>query len=139
MRKGGVGLDEFGDDIEEVSGDGWKLTTRVRTEHDDRSESSLPLGAAESPFQAVKIAGTTPRRRETSPLSDEQNDEGSPMSLDKNIPVPRTASLNRQAELPSDQIAHAEAASTVESIIVDATDAPEIATAPLLPSLAQLE
>jgi hypothetical protein len=105
-----VVLDDYEDGIEEVSGVNWISSTRVRSEQDDGSKSSLPVEAVEAPFEAVKIAATTPGRQQSSPLSDVPDDEDSAMAPDDDIQVARTASPNGQADSTNAQIAPSEAA-----------------------------
>jgi hypothetical protein len=109
-----VVLDDYEDGIEEVSGVNWISSTRVRSEQDDGSKSSLPVEAVEAPFKAVKIAATTPGRQQSSPLSDVPDDEDSAMAPDDDIQVARTASPNGQADSTNAQIAPSEAAEDLE-------------------------
>jgi hypothetical protein len=134
-----VVLDDFGDDIEEVSRDSWRSTTHARLVSENGSESSLPVEAVEAPFEAVKIVQNIPELPEMSPLSDvPDDDEESPMALNNNVPFARAASPNRQADSVSNQVAHVEAASVIEPIL-DVPMVPEVAIAPTPSPLLQFE
>jgi hypothetical protein len=110
-------LDDYGDGIEEISGVNWTSSTRVRSEQDVGSESSLPVEAVQAPFEAVKVAETTTGRQQSSPLLDVPDDEDSPMAPDDDIQVARTASPNGQADSTNAQMAPYEAEDLEQSAL----------------------
>jgi hypothetical protein len=115
-----VVLDDYGDGIEEISGVNWTSSTRVRSEQDVDSESSLPVEAVQAPFEAVKVTETTTGRQQSSPLLDVPDDEDSPMAPDDDIQVARTALPDGQADSMKAQMVLTEAAEDPEQSAIAA-------------------
>jgi hypothetical protein len=115
-----VVLDDYGDGIEEISGVNWTSSTRVRSEQDVGSESSLPVRAVQAPFEAVKVAETTTGRQQSSPLLDVPDDEDSLMAPDDDIQVARTALPDGQADSTKAQMVPTEAAEDPEQSAIAA-------------------
>jgi hypothetical protein len=115
-----VVLNGYGDGIEEISGVNWTSSTRVRSEQDVGSESSLPVEAVEAPIEAPEIAETVTGRQQSSPLSDVPDDEDSPMAPNDDIQVARTALPDGQADSTKAQILPTEAAEEPEQSAIAA-------------------
>jgi hypothetical protein len=115
-----VVLDDYGDGIEEISGVNWTSSTRVRSEQDVDSESSLPVEAVEAPIEAPEIAETVTGRQQLSPLSDVPDNEDSPMAPNDDIQVARTALPDGQADSTKAQMVPTEAAEDPEQSTIAA-------------------
>jgi hypothetical protein len=115
-----VVLDDYEDGIEGIAGVNWTSSTRVRSEQDVGSESSLPVEAVEAPIEAPEIAETVTGRQQSSLLSDVPDDEDSPMAPNDDIQVARTALPDGQADFTKAQIVPTEAAEEPEQSAIAA-------------------
>jgi hypothetical protein len=76
-----VVLDDFEDDIQEISGDNWMPSTRVRLKQERITSPCFTLEALQAPFKAVSITQFTTDRAETSHLSDKQDNRDLRMAV----------------------------------------------------------
>jgi hypothetical protein len=137
-------LDDFGDDIEEISGFDWTPNARLRPKREDATTLLHTVAALRSHFEAAKITESTPEPAETSPLQNDQDHQDRYITLDDSrelvqsgtseLPLALTHLSDQQADLPSSGSAEVPKESVV---VARAVSEMVIALTPSLPQ--QLE